>query len=111
MQFFICKIFRANKGDLLKASYVHHFDQPIKITVGAEITRKFSTKENTLTVGGSCEVDPMTILKVKINNQGKFNALLLHRLRTKSSLSISGEFDARALDKTPRIGLGAAIVL
>ncbi|KAK2664878.1 hypothetical protein Ddye_003452 [Dipteronia dyeriana] len=99
-----------NKGDLLKASCMHHFDQPMKIAVAGEISRRFSTKENTLTVGGSCEVDQRTTLKVKLNNHGKLNTLLLHRFRHKSSLSVSGEFDTKGIDKTPRIGLAVALI-
>lgn len=106
---FFCKIFRANKCDLLKASYVHRFHQPKKITVGAEITRRFSTKENTFTVAGSCKVDKTTTLKVKVNNHGKLDTLLLHKIRRKFSLSISSEFDTKALDKVPRIGLALAL--
>ncbi|KAL5790418.1 hypothetical protein ACOSQ2_005306 [Xanthoceras sorbifolium] len=104
-------IILANKGDLLKASYMHRFHQPTRIAVAAEITRRFSTKENSLTIGGSYEVDRKTTLKVKVNNHGSLNTLLLYKIRTKSSLSISGEFDTKGLDKTPRIGLAAALML
>ncbi|KAK4849464.1 hypothetical protein QYF36_025096 [Acer negundo] len=100
----------SNKGDLLKALYMHQFDQPNKVAVAAEISRRFSTKENTLTVGGSCEVDRRTALKVKLDNHGKLNTLLLHRFRHKSYLSVSGEIDMKGLDKTPRIGLAVALV-
>ncbi|KAL5790419.1 hypothetical protein ACOSQ2_005307 [Xanthoceras sorbifolium] len=103
-------IILANNGDLLKASYIRRFHKPKRI-VAAEITRRFSTKENNLTVGGSYEVDRKTTLKVKVNNHGRLNTLLLLRIRTKSSLSISGEFDTKGLDKTPRIGLAAALML
>ncbi|KAL5787826.1 hypothetical protein ACOSP7_004775 [Xanthoceras sorbifolium] len=104
-------IILANKCDLLKASYVHRFHQPMKIAVGAEITRSFSIKENTFTVAGSCKVDRMTTLKVKVNNHGKLDTLFLHKIRPKFSLSISGEFDAKALNKFPRIGLALALML
>ncbi|TXG64118.1 hypothetical protein EZV62_011112 [Acer yangbiense] len=104
-------IILANKCDLLKASYVHRFHQPVKIAVGAEITRRFSTKENTFTVTGSCKVDQMTILTAWVNNHGKLNTLLLHKIRHKFSLSISSEFDTKALDKVPRIGLALALML
>ncbi|KAK0581306.1 hypothetical protein LWI29_012358 [Acer saccharum] len=104
-------IILANKCNLLKASYVHRFHQPVKITVGAEITRRFSTKENTFTVTGSCKVDQMTTLTARVNNHGKLNTLLLHKIRRKFSLSISGEFDTKALDKVPRIGLALALML
>ncbi|KAK2664877.1 hypothetical protein Ddye_003451 [Dipteronia dyeriana] len=108
---FNASIILANKCDLLKASYVHRFHQPMKISVGAEITRRFSTKENTFTVTGSCKVDQMTTLTARANNHGKLNTILLHKIRRKFSLSISGEFNTRALDKVPRIGLALALML
>ncbi|KAK2664881.1 hypothetical protein Ddye_003455 [Dipteronia dyeriana] len=98
-------IILANKCDLLKASYVHRFHQPKKISVGAEITKRFSTKEHTFTVTGSWKVDQMTTLTARVNNCGKLDTLLLHKIRHKFSLSISGEFDTKALEKVPRIGI------
>ncbi|KAK3193033.1 hypothetical protein Dsin_024343 [Dipteronia sinensis] len=98
----------SNKGDLLKALYMHHFDQPMKVAVATEISRRFSTKENTLTVGGSSEVDRRTALKVKLDNHGKLNTLLLHRFKHMSSLLVSSEIDMKGLDKTTRIGLAVA---
>ncbi|KAK1559720.1 hypothetical protein Q3G72_017588 [Acer saccharum] len=103
-------IILSNKVDLLKASYMHQFDQPMKVAMAAEISRRFSTKENTLTVGGSCEVDRRTALKVKLDNHGKLNTLLLHRFRQKSYLSVSSEINMKGLDKTPRIGLAVFLI-
>lgn len=93
---------------MLKASYVSRFQQSVK-SVGVEFTRRFSTDENTFTVAGSHKVDKMTTLKVKINNHGKFETLLSHKVKKQHSLSISSEFDVKALDKLPRIGLNLAV--
>ncbi|KAK0581937.1 hypothetical protein LWI29_019792 [Acer saccharum] len=89
---------------------MHQFDQPMKVIVATEISRRFSTKENTLIVGGSCEVDRRTTMKVILDNHGKLNTILLHRLRHKSYISISGEIDMKGLDKTPRICLVVALI-
>ncbi|KAJ0077806.1 hypothetical protein Patl1_37419 [Pistacia atlantica] len=104
-------IILANQGDLLKASYVHRFNQPKEISVGAEIHRRFSKKESTFTVGGSCSVDHLTTMKMKLNNYGKLETLLSHKIRPKSCLSISGEVDLKALDRIPRTGLAVALML
>ncbi|KAJ0077993.1 hypothetical protein Patl1_37395 [Pistacia atlantica] len=104
-------IILANQGDLLKASYVYCCNQPKEISVGAEIHRRFSKKESTFTVGGSCSVDHLTTLKMKLNNYGKLETLLSHKIRPKSCLSISGEVDLKALDRIPRIGLAVALML
>ncbi|XP_058069855.1 mitochondrial outer membrane protein porin 2-like isoform X2 [Magnolia sinica] len=99
----------ADKGDMLKASYVHHLDQLRKSAAVAEITRRFSTNENTFTVGGAYAVDPLTVVKTRLNNHGQLGALLQHELKPKSVLTISGEFDTKALDQNPRFGLSLAL--
>lgn len=100
---------RGEKGDTIGASYVHHLDQMKRSAAVGEITRRFSTNENTFTVGGSYLVDPLTLVKAKLNNHGKLGALLQHEVIPKSVLTLSGEFDTKALDKTPRFGLALAL--
>lgn len=74
-----------------------------------EITRKFSTNENTFTVGGSCAVDDLTLVKVKLNNHGTLAAVLQHEVIRKSLVTISSEFDTKSLDKTPKFGVAFAL--
>lgn len=74
-----------------------------------EITRKFSTNENTFTVGGSYAIDLLTVVKAKLNNHGKLGALLQHEVIPKSLVTISGEIDTKALDKNPRFGVAIAL--
>ncbi|KAK9286936.1 hypothetical protein L1049_015344 [Liquidambar formosana] len=108
---FDASIILADKGDLLTASYVHYLNQQKRIATVAEITRRFSTSENTFTVGGSCAVDHMTVVKARLNNHGKLGTFMQHEIRPKSYLIICGEVDAKALDKIPRIGLALALKL
>ncbi|OAY85833.1 Mitochondrial outer membrane protein porin 5 [Ananas comosus] len=97
-----------DKGDSLRASYVYLFDDEQKTSVVAEVTRRFSTNDNTFTVGGSYAVDPLTTVKARLNNSGKLAALI--DTRAKSILAtISGEFDTKALDKPPKFGLALAL--
>ncbi|KAI4315066.1 hypothetical protein L6164_027913 [Bauhinia variegata] len=98
-----------DKGDSIRASYVHHLDQFKKSAAVGEITRKFSTNENTFTVGGSFAVDHLTQVKAKLNNHGKLGALLQHEVIPKSVLTVSGEIDTKALDKHPKFGLAIAL--
>ena len=100
---------RGDKGDTIKASYVHHLDQLKRSTAVAEITRRCSTNENTFTVGGSYAVDALTIVKMRLNNHGSLGTLLQHEVIPKSVLTISSEFDTKALDKTPRFGVALAL--
>jgi len=102
-------IILADKGDTLRASYVYHLDEKQKSAAVAEITRRFSTNENTFTVGGTYAMDPQTTVKTRLNNSGKLGALLQHEVRPKSILTISGEFDTKELDRTPKFGLALAL--
>jgi voltage-dependent anion channel protein 2 len=100
---------RADKGDTVKVSGVYHLDDKQKSSVVAELTRRLSTNENTLTVGGLYKVDPETAVKARLNNTGKLAALLQHEVKPKSVLTISGEFDTKALDRPPKFGLALAL--
>ncbi|KAH7847915.1 hypothetical protein Vadar_031577 [Vaccinium darrowii] len=102
-------IILGDKGDSIRASYVHHLDQLKKSAAVGEITRKFSINENTFTVGGSYAIDHLTVVKAKLNNHGKLGAVLQHELVPKSILTLSSEFDTKALDQTPRFGLALAL--
>ncbi|KAL4181552.1 hypothetical protein AMTRI_Chr12g237910 [Amborella trichopoda] len=99
----------ADKGDTFKVSYMHTFDKFNASSIVAELSRKFSTNENTITVGGAYKVDPLTTVKARLNNHGKLGALLQHELKPKSVLTLSGEFDTKSMDKTPRLGLALAL--
>ncbi|KAH0685511.1 hypothetical protein MTR67_011667 [Solanum verrucosum] len=102
-------IILGDKGDTIKASYIHHMDSLKTTAATGEITRRFSTNENTFTVGGSYAVDSLTIVKLKLNNHGNLGAVLQHEVIPKSLLTISSEFDTKALDKTPKFGVALAL--
>ncbi|PIN03131.1 Porin/voltage-dependent anion-selective channel protein [Handroanthus impetiginosus] len=98
-----------DKGDAVRVSYLHHLDQPKRGTAVGEIARKFSTNENTLTVGCSYAIDPHTTMKAKLNNHGHLGVLVQHELKPKSILTVSGSFDTLAMEKTPRFGLALSL--
>ncbi|CAI0464592.1 unnamed protein product [Linum tenue] len=99
----------ADKGDSIRVSYLHHLEQLNGGAVVAEISRRFSTNENTLTVGCSYVVDSTTLLKAKLNNHGDLGALLQHEIKPKSFLTVSGSFDTKAFQKTPKFGVGLSL--
>ncbi|XP_074575233.1 mitochondrial outer membrane protein porin 5-like [Curcuma longa] len=98
-----------DKGDTLKASLVRHLDETQRNTGVLEILRRFSINENTVTVGAQYALDPQTIVKARLNNFGKLGALLQHEVIPKSILTISGELDTKALERTPKFGLALAL--
>ncbi|KAL4582162.1 hypothetical protein LXL04_006703 [Taraxacum kok-saghyz] len=102
-------IILCDKGDTIKASYIHNLDELKKTAAVGEITRRFSLNENTFTVGGSYAVDNLTMVKGKLNNHGKLGALLQHEIIPKSVVTLSSEMDTKALDKSPKFGLALAL--
>lgn len=100
-----------NKGDFLRASYIHYFDHKKKVAAAAVISRRFSKKENALTVGGSWIMDNITTVKARVDDRGKIMMLLKYGIKSKSCLTIASEFDAKSLNKIPGIGLACSLVL
>ncbi|KHN36963.1 Mitochondrial outer membrane protein porin 5 [Glycine soja] len=95
---------RGDKGDSMKVSYLYQLERLNGGAVVGEISRRFSTNENTLTVGCLYVVDSQTALKAKLNNHGNLGALLQHELTRKSFLTISSAFETKDLDKSPKFG-------
>ena len=77
--------------------------------VGAEVTHRFSTNENTLTLGTQHQLDPLTTLKARVNNFGRTSALIQHEWRPKSFFTISGEVDTKAIEKSAKVGLSLVL--
>ncbi|KAF8101492.1 hypothetical protein N665_0205s0082 [Sinapis alba] len=102
-------IILGDKGDSIKASYLHHLDVSKRSAAVGEVYRKFSTNENTITVGGLYAIDHTTTVKAKLNNNGKLGALLQHEVVPKSLVTVSSEIDTKALDKHPRFGLSLVL--
>ncbi|KAI5604098.1 hypothetical protein POPTR_001G294100v4 [Populus trichocarpa] len=100
-----------NKGDFLRASYIHYFDHKKKVAAAAVISHRFSKKENALTVGGSWIVDNITTVKARVDDRGKIMMLLQYGIKSKSCLTIASEFDTKSLNKIPGIGLAFSLVL
>ncbi|KAL0408666.1 UNVERIFIED_CONTAM: Mitochondrial outer membrane protein porin of [Sesamum radiatum] len=58
---------------------------------------------------GHNTLDPLTSVKARLNNYGRANALIQHEWRPKSLITISGEVDTRAIEKSAKIGLAVAL--
>ncbi|GAB4839953.1 hypothetical protein Ancab_020663 [Ancistrocladus abbreviatus] len=98
-----------DKGDTLTAAYYHTVSPLTNTAVGAELSHSFSSNENTLTIGSQHALDPLTLIKTRVNNYGKASALIQHEWRPKSLFTISGEVDTRAIEKSAKIGLALAL--
>lgn len=98
-----------DKGDTLNASYYHSVSPLTNTAVGAELSHSFSSNENTLTIGTQHALDPLTLVKARVNNYGKASALIQHEWRPKSLVTLSGEVDTRAIEKSAKLGLALAL--
>ncbi|ERN03790.1 hypothetical protein AMTRI_Chr05g74050 [Amborella trichopoda] len=98
-----------DKGNTLTASYYHTVSPLTRTSVGAELSHSLSTNENTLTIGTQHSLDPLTTVKGRLNNFGKASALIQHEWRPKSLFTLCGEVDARAIEKSAKVGLSVAL--
>ncbi|XP_057530626.1 mitochondrial outer membrane protein porin of 36 kDa-like [Amaranthus tricolor] len=98
-----------DKADTLNVSYYHIVSPLTNTAVGAELNHSFSTNENTLTIGTQHALDPLTSVKARVNNYGKASALIQHEWRPKSTITISGEVDTSAIEKSAKVGLALAL--
>ncbi|KAI5069294.1 hypothetical protein GOP47_0015595 [Adiantum capillus-veneris] len=106
---FTAAFFLADKADTLKFSYLHTLSPLTNTTVGAEIAHSISKDENTFTVGGLYTLDPLTVVKGRLSQNGKIAALIQHEWKPKSLVTLSGEVDSRALDKNAKVGLALSL--
>ncbi|KAI3808519.1 hypothetical protein L1987_24470 [Smallanthus sonchifolius] len=98
-----------DNGDTIRAFYGHRFDVSKKTATAVGITRRLSTNETDVVVGGCYVFDDQTLVKARLDNCGKLGAVWQHRLIRRSLVSLSSELDTKALHKTPKFGL--ALVL
>ncbi|EHA8587924.1 Mitochondrial outer membrane protein porin 1 [Cocos nucifera] len=98
-----------DKGDSVNASYYHLVSPLSSTAVGAELTHSFSSNQNTLTFGTQHALDPLTLVKARFNNYGKASALIQHEWRPKSFLTITGEVDTKAIEKSSKVGLSLVL--
>ncbi|PKA46816.1 Mitochondrial outer membrane protein porin 1 [Apostasia shenzhenica] len=106
---FITSFTLNEKGDQLSASYYHLVNPSSSTAVGAELIHRFSTAENTLTFGTQHALDPLTMVKARVDNYGKASALIQHEWRPKSFVIFSTEVDTKAIEKSSKVGLSLVL--
>ncbi|KAK2646327.1 hypothetical protein Ddye_021522 [Dipteronia dyeriana] len=104
---FSAALLLTDKGQALKASYVHAVN-PFT-SVAAEMTHRFSTYENSFTIGSSHAIDPLTVVKTRLSDGGKVAMLCQREWRPKSLVTFSAEYDTKTTIATPKLGLAVAL--
>uniref|UniRef100_A0A7N0UC25 Uncharacterized protein n=1 Tax=Kalanchoe fedtschenkoi TaxID=63787 RepID=A0A7N0UC25_KALFE len=87
-----------DKADLLNDSYYHTVSPLSNTTVGAEFTHRFSTNENTFTIGTQHALDLLTTRRPESTIREKL-----------SFFTVSGEVDTKAIEKSAKVGLALAL--
>lgn len=101
---------RADKGQTLKASYIHYVDRADGFTVAAELTHRFSTFENGFAIGTSQTISPGTVLKTRLANDGKAALQCQRAWRPNSLITLSAEYDStKILSSSTKFGLALAL--
>ncbi|KAF8780082.1 hypothetical protein HU200_001738 [Digitaria exilis] len=106
---FSASLLLADKGETLKASYIHLFNPTNGATVAAEVTHKLKTKENYFTIGSSHALDSSTLLKTRFSNSGKVGLLCQHEWRPKSLVTLSAEYDPKVVRSPSRFGVAISV--
>ena len=78
-------------------------------TVGAEMTHGLSTNENSFTIGSSHAIDISTVVKTRLSDNGKVAMLCQREWRPKSLITFSAEYDSKASNAAPKLGLALAL--
>lgn len=99
----------ADKGETVKASYVHFLDPTNRSAVAAEMIHRLKTSENSFTFGASHSPDCRTLVKARFGDDCKAAVLCLREWRPKSLLTLSAEYDFKAPVSPSRLGLVLAL--
>ena len=91
------------------ATFYHPLNPPTRTAVAAELKHRFSADATTLTVGAQHALFPFTLVKARMNTDGKVSAVLRQEVRKRFYVSIAGEMDLRDSKNIPRIGLSMAL--
>ncbi|XP_078155641.1 voltage dependent anion channel 4 [Carex rostrata] len=106
---FSASLVLADKGETLKASYIHLYNPERGDAVAAELTHRFNSGDNSFAFGSSHAIDPLTTLKTRVCDRGRVAVLCQHQWRPKSFITLSTEYDPKAFSEPSKVGLALAL--
>jgi voltage-dependent anion channel protein 2 len=98
-----CAVLLADKGEAVKASYVHAMNADTSI--GTEVVRKINKESTTFTIGGSHKLENGAQTKVKIDNLGIASILYEQDVAPKTKAGFTLQFDSLNLNKAAKVGM------
>ncbi|KAH7550351.1 hypothetical protein JRO89_XS13G0175700 [Xanthoceras sorbifolium] len=94
----------------LRTSYYQSVNPLSRTAIAAELKHRFvNNGTTTFTVGGQHALFPSTLVKARMDSDGKVGALIQQDLLKKLYLSVAGEVDFRDMDRFPKIGFSIAL--
>ncbi|KAK8659160.1 hypothetical protein V6N13_029370 [Hibiscus sabdariffa] len=107
--FLVASLTLSDDFDSIKASLHHPLNPPTRTAVAAELKHRMSEEATTITLGAQHALLPFTLVKARMNTDGKVSGVLRQEIWQKLYVSISGEMDLRDHNSIPRIGVSMAI--
>ncbi|GKB97730.1 mitochondrial outer membrane protein porin 4 [Tanacetum coccineum] len=98
-----------DKGKTLTARYAHSINGSDENQITAELTHKFSSSENIITLKSAHVIDYYNTVKTEFSNNGKVSMLCQHEWRTNSFVTVSAEYDIKRREVSPKWGLAIAL--
>ncbi|XP_051127093.1 mitochondrial outer membrane protein porin 2 [Andrographis paniculata] len=94
-----------DNGDTMKSSCIVSLDKEKRSTLVVYRSTRLSTIEEVFGVGLSYAPNNFRSMKVKLDSHGILGAVLQHEFFNKLLLTLSTEFDTKAMNKTPGVGV------
>ncbi|XP_022738940.1 mitochondrial outer membrane protein porin of 36 kDa-like [Durio zibethinus] len=107
--FLIASLTLSDSFDSVKASFYHLLNAPTRTAIAAELKHRSSSDATTLTIGAQHALFPFTLVKARMNTDGKVSAVLRQAVWQRFYVSIAGEIDLADSNNVPRIGLSMAL--
>ncbi len=101
-----CSLLVVDKGDTVKAGYVHSLSH--NTSVGGEVIRKLGAGTTTFTLGAAHKLESGGSAKAKIDNAGLASVHYETELTSKSKAAFTVQFDSMNLNKAAAVGMSFA---
>jgi len=98
-----CSLLVVDKGDTVKAGYVHSLSG--STSVGGEVIRKLGAGTTTFTLGAAHKMESGASAKAKIDNAGIASILYESELSSKAKTAFTVQFDSMNLNKSAKVGM------
>ncbi|CAL5198349.1 unnamed protein product [Lathyrus oleraceus] len=95
--------------DTLKATFYHQVNPLTQTAIATQVKHSLSLKETGVNIGVQHAFFPQTLLKARFDSSGKAGTLIQQGFWQKFFVTMAGEIDFGAEDKTPKFGVSMAL--